>query len=461
MKKNFWLMIVFMVLMGIGWWEGLRPGHGQSSPPPNIIILLTDDQRWDTLPYMPIVQSELMAQGVTFSNAFVTTPLCCPSRASILTGQYASRHGVHENEPPDGGFTAFQDSATLAVWLQAAGYRTALIGKYLNQYDSLYIPPGWDEWVAFRGELGYFDFGLNENGQAVFYGNGEYSTDVLTQKAVDFIAASNGTPFFLYWTPFAPHLPAVPAERHDGYHGNLAPWRPPSYYEADVSDKPAWVQALSTNPPSTLDFLRTQQLDTLLAVDEGVGAILQAVEAAGQSDNTVVIYLSDNGFSWGEHRWALKKRSVYEENLRIPMIIRYPGLAPAGTVEDRFVLNIDLAPTLIEIAGLDVPAGATDGLSLLPLLNGTTTTWREDFVVEFWQNVNVVPPYFALHTQEWKYVEYATGELELYDLSGDPYELANLAYHPDYQPLVTTLHNRLFALMATQSNYLPFVRSDE
>lgn len=457
MKQALWLMVGLTALMGVGRWAGLRPGHGQSSPPPNIIILLTDDQRWDTLPYMPIVQSELMAQGITFHNAFATTPLCCPSRASILTGQYASRHGVHENEPPNGGFTAFDDSATLATWLQAAGYRTALIGKYLNQYNSLYIPPGWDEWVAFGSQPGYFDFALNENGQQFFYGDGEYSTDVLAQKAVDFIAGSNGQPFFLYWSSWAPHLPATPAGRHNGYHANLPPWRPPNYYEANVSDKPAWVQALSPNPPATLDSTRIKQLDSLLAVDEGVGAILQAVEDAGQGEQTLVVFLSDNGFSWGEHRWSLKKRAVYEENLRIPMVIRYPGVAPAGVGEDRFVLTIDLAPTIIEIAGLDVPAGATDGLSLLPLLNGTVTSWREDFVVEFWQNVNVVPPYFALHTQEWKYVEYATAELELYDLFNDPYELENLAYLPDYQPLVTALHNRLFTFFATQSSYLPLI----
>lgn len=433
---------------------------------PNIVLILTDDQRWDTLSYMPTVQAELVEKGIMFTNAYVTTAICCPSRASILTGLYAHNHGVLRNFSPNGGAVFFRDSSTLATWLQNAGYKTALVGKYLNEYHKLspYIPPGWDDWRAFVAEK-YEDYDLNENGTLVHYGTaeGDYSTDVLASKAAEFIKTSQGGPFFLYFNPFAPHRPATPAPRHVDLYATLSPWNTPSYNETDVSDKPQWVQDLELIGPTTQRIIeeeRQNHLESLQAVDEAVAAILLALREIGQLEKTVIIFTSDNGLAWGEHRMDLTKGCGYEECLRVPMVVRYDGLTGVPREEDRFVLNIDLAPTFAELAGATLPS-PVDGRSFAPLLEGSATDWRVDLLFEYWLDqeesgaYSRIPEYTGVRMAGWKYVEYVTGEKELYDEMTDPYELTNLSGDPAYATVETELAQRLPELRAGQADPSP------
>ena len=426
-------------------------------PPKNLILILTDDQRWDTLQYMPTVQSELIQQGVEFTNAFATTPLCCPSRASILTGAYVHHHGVWENFMTD-----FDDSSTMATWLHDAGYRTSYIWKYLNGYSRYvpYIPPGWDDWHVFK-TASYLNYELNENGTLVSYGDTDpdYATDVLAQKAVEFIEGSTPAPFFMVFAPYAPHQPGKPASRHVGLFDGIAPWRPLHFNEMDVSDKPAWVQGLpllTEDEEALLDLGRQHQIEALQAVDEAVGQIFQALQQSGQLDNTAIIYMTDNGILWGEHRWTgvssatqfSSKEVPYEEAIRLPFVVRYPGLT-GPRQEDQFVLNIDVAPTLLDMAGIQVPV-PVDGTSLLPLLMNPTISWRQDFLIEHRPSF-IIPDYNGVRAQDWKYIEYATGETELYGLSSDPYEMDNVSGSPDYAGMQALLAERLQELVIAQA----------
>ncbi len=449
---------------------------------PNILFILTDDQRWDTTDgthgpggaaIMPRTRAELADQGVDLDAAFMTTPLCCPSRTSILSGEYSHRTGVYKNGGTNGGADDFDDSSTIATWLQSAGYRTSLMGKYLNGYPQLwnamteppYVPPGWTEWRAMK-QPKYFDYVMIEpNGMGgyheVSYGSADsdYSTDVLREKAKTFISDSValGEPFFLYLAFKAPHLPQTPAPRHDGLFQSLPPWRPPSYNEADVSDKPLWVQNSPLMTPAEqadLDQVRIDQLEMLQAVDEAIGGsttfgitgIMQHLRNLGIADNTIVVFFSDNGWYWGEHRFRAKNKP-YEEAIRAPMFVRYPKLAPLPRKESRFALNIDLAPTFAELAGVGVPAAA-DGKSLVRVLDGTAATWRTDFLTEGWPNGH---PWATVREQQWKYTETPTTpgdpntifELELYDLLSDPYELTNVAGDPQHAARLAQMAARL------------------
>src|SRR6185295_15933422 len=417
---------------------------------PNILFILTDDQRWDSTDgthgiagadVMPRTRAELVDSGIEFKNGFMTTPLCCPSRSSILTGSYAHRTGVYKNGGTNGGADDFNDVSTIATWLQGAGYRTSLIGKYLNGYPQLwtsgdppYVPPGWTEWRGLE-DVSYFDYVMIEpdggGGYAeVPYGHADadYLTDVMREKAKTFITESvtAGEPFFLYLAFKAPHLPQIPAPRHEGMFQNIPPWRPPSYNEADVSDKPSWVQALAPQNSSQLDQIRIDQLEMIQANDEAIGGsttygitgIMEHLRNLGIADNTMVVFFSDNGWYWGEHRLRAKN-NPYEEALRSPMFVYYPKLAPLPRTDDNFVLNIDLAPTFAELAGANVPI-AHDGTSFLRVLDGTAPTWRTDFLTEGWPASH---PWATVYEKQWKYTEIpvtigdpaTTFETELYD----------------------------------------------
>jgi N-acetylglucosamine-6-sulfatase len=432
---------------------------------PNILLILTDDQRFDTVdathsvdgvtPVMPTVLHEIVERGVRFRNSFVTTDLCAPSRASLLAAQYAHTTGVHDNGGSDGGFVAFHDASTLPVWLHAAGYHTGLYGKYINGYNAgaPYVPPGWDEWHAFKN-VAYFDYTLEDNGSEVAYGSADadYSTDVLRDLAVQFIRdAPTAQPFFLYFAPKAPHAPATPAPRHVGMFSGVPPWRPPNYNEADVSDKPLWVRQIASWGPTkqaNQDAFDQKQLESLQAVDEAVAALLQALADSGRLDDTMIIYASDNGYSWGSHRWE-PKQCEYEECMRVPLAIRYAPLAPLPRTEDGFALNIDHGPTLAELAGAIADPGV-DGVSLVRLLDGTTPAWRTDFLEEHWDgtpgdetDVGSIPTYAQVRTTPWKYSELVTGEHELYDVGADPFELTNVANEPGNAATVSALASRL------------------
>jgi len=419
----------------------LLVGGSESRPGgPSFVVIVTDDQRWDTLSALPSVRRLLAAHGVTFENAAVVNSLCCPSRASILTGQYSHSHGVYRNKGRFGGFKAFEDESTVATWLDDAGYETALVGKYLNRYGGTYVPPGWDRWVAFSGpEPGprpspYFGYTLNVDGELRSHGQaaGDYSTDVLAREAVSFVREASD-PFFLYFVPSAPHSPATPPPRYEARFHDLPPHRPPSYDEPDVSDKPAWVRGL---PPLTggeraqLDELRRDQLRSLLAVDDAVRGIVEALEETGRLRDTFILFTSDNGQSWGEHRWR-NKSTAYEEDIRVPFVVRYDRLLAAARADDRLVANIDIAPTVAALAGVE--ADDPDGRSLLPLLSGEEASWRDVLLVEHLQSVprqDPVPTYCAVRTERLSYTAYVTGEEELYDLTADPFQLTNAVDDP-------------------------------
>jgi N-acetylglucosamine-6-sulfatase len=425
---------------------------------PNIVVILTDDQRWDSLSLMPTVQSELVGQGVTFANAFVEDPICCPSRASFLTGWDAHTTGVFNNDPPYGGFAAFDDSESLATWLNAAGYETFLAGKYLNHYartKGLYEPPGWDRWRAFATTNAYFNYNISIDGTGVqSYGSApeDYSTDVVAGLAKQEIeTTSPQDPLFMWVAPLAPHSTWIPAPRDLGSLDGIDPWRPPSYNEPDVRDKPAYIQSeprLTPEDMSTIDTHRQRSLETLGAVDDLVGTTVQALRDAGRLGDTIIVYASDNGYLWGEHR-RTGKTVPYEESIRVPLIIRWDRLGSAARVDDHLVQNIDLAPTLVQAAGASSPPA--DGLSLLPLLTGHAQSLGRNLLIE--HAGAGAPSYCADRTAKDIFVHYATGEEEYYRLGphADPSERTNLITSTRWQARIASLRDKL----RTMCNPLP------
>lgn len=426
-----------------------------AAPRPNIVVILSDDQRWDTLWGMPTVEEALASNGVTFANSFVVNPLCCPSRASILTGRHSHSTGVYLNRPPHGGFASFDDRHTIATVLHAAGYETGLFGKYLNDYGSRagnagYVPPGWDEWSVFLGGPRYYNYGLAEDRTVVTYGRkaSDYSTTVLASKAVDFVRNARG-PFFLLFAPFAPHEPATPPPGYGDAFAHFSWWQPPSFNEHDLSDKPAYIRRLGPLTKRQVERavrFRREQLEAALGVDNAVRSLLKALERRGLLDTTFIAYTSDNGVAWGEHPLiAARKLVPYEEPIRVPLVIRYDPLADEQPSQDgHLVLNIDLAPTLAAVAGTRMPQA--EGRNLLPLLRShRPASWRSAFLIEHLAGPpqRDVPTYCAVRTERYKYVLYQTREEELYDLLRDPHELDNIAAHPGVSATKNQLRQRL------------------
>ena len=368
-----------LVMPFVAWPSATARGpDSPSSARPDVLLIVTDDQRWDTLDAMPIVQEQLVDRGITFSNAFVSNPLCCPSRASILTGNYSHTTGVYRQTTPYGAFESFRDGSTLATWLHDAGYTTGLFGKYIDAYQNGaltgYVPPGWDRWVSFV-HSGYYDYGLTVDGHPRFHGQNpdeDYSTVVLGDAAEEFIlTAPEGRPLFAEFAPAAPHDPAIPEPRFEAAFRDLEPWRPANYDEADVSDKPAYVQVLprlTREWMAWIDGLRRKQFQTMMSVDEQVGRLLDALETTGRLQDTLIVFTSDNGLLWGEHRW-MRKEVPYDEALRVPMVVRYDAIGIGSRVEESLVLNIDIAPTIAALTGVDAPA--TEGNDLGRLIEDT------------------------------------------------------------------------------------------
>lgn len=441
------------LLSEVGSIPSAEAARAQDSPP-NIVLIVSDDQRYDTFRVMTETRRELARNGTRFRNAYVTTAQCCPSRSSILTGQYAHNHGVRSNALPIGGFARFDDSETLATWLHDAGYRTGLYGKYLNQYEPEdidgYVPPGWDEFHAFNSRFRgrYVTYALSENGITNHYGPepDEYSTDLLATMSRWFIGSAeenDAQPFFLYFAPFAPHRPALPAPRHAGTLGDLDPYRPSSFNESDVGDKPAWLQGtppLSDEQIASLDRGRERHLESLLALDEAIGSIVKTLRETHELDNTVIIFLSDNGLQWGEHR-QMAKATPYEESIHVPMLIR-DGRNPIKRVVDEFALNIDVAPTILEYARV-TPTQLPDGRSLAPLIAGTSVEWRTGFLVEHWKPGQ---EHSAVRTRAWLYVEYANGDRELYDMERDPFQNDSRHADPAFAAVQRRLSRRIESL---------------
>ncbi|PYQ07372.1 MAG: hypothetical protein DMF83_09705 [Acidobacteria bacterium] len=433
---------------------------------PNIIFIVTDDLDARSFAFMPLVKNLIGDRGVTFASSYVSVPVCCPSRASILTGKYAHNHGVLFNGPPDGGFEGFHDAgeerSTLATWLKDKGYRTAMVGKYLNGYpsggDPNYVPPGWDEWFGIDSELTsdtYYNYGVNLNGQRVSFGDGpdDYETDVLARRATDFLrdaVRDREKPFLLYLAPSAPHTSAIPAPRHASAYPDVFAPRVPSFNESDVSDKPQWVREMNPLGPrdiEKLDRLYRNRLQTLLAVDEMVQHVMGTLEQAGVLDETYVFFTSDNGFQMGEHRFPHGKDSPYEESILVPLVVRGPGV-PAGRVLSHLVSNVDFAPTFAEMAGAPIPPDV-DGRSLMPLLGSSppaADSWRKEALVEhFARQRSGIPAFRELRTPTLAYVEYDDGNGELYDMQADPYELDN-AFASAPAATVAALSSRLAVL---------------
>jgi N-acetylglucosamine-6-sulfatase len=428
-------------------------GQPSTSEQPNMIFILTDDLDFASTQKMPQISSLLADQGVSFEEAFVSHSVCCPSRSTILTGLYDHNHHVLGNEPPDGGFQKFlsegHEENTIAVRLQEAGYRTAFFGKYLNGYpagDPIHVPPGWEEWYGKLDGQRLYNYRLNENGEEVSYGNEseDFFTDVLSGQATNFVqrAAPDSKPFFMYVAPTAPHGPATPAERHKGAFSEEEPPRPQSFDEEDISDKPSQIQSterISEDEASTIDDYYRQRLESMLAVDDMVGSLVQELESTGELDNTFIFFTSDNGFEQGEHRIKKGKNQAYEESSHVPLLVRGPGV-PAGSETKKLALNTDFAPTFADLAGAEFPA---DGRSLVPLLGGDEDLpWRTSVLLE---RLPTQRGYQAIRTDTHKYVEYNNGEKELYDLESDPYELDNLYASADTS-LLKDLKAKLEAL---------------
>lgn len=466
-------------------------------PRPNIVVLLTDDQTLESMRAMPRVNSLLAEQGTTFARAFNTFPLCCPARATLLTGQYAHNHGVVNNVAvraaparPIGGSGALDHTNTLATWLHDGGYQTAHVGKYLNCWGNdtsncragaPSVPPGWDHWFGlidpYPSNYGYFEFDVLEDDEVRHIGpaDGIYQTDVLADRAVADVRrmAASDRPFFLNVWPQAPHAgrgstapsssSPAPAPRHTGLFTTEQPPSSPSVGETDVSDKPSYIRCgigltagapaapgCGAAPTSTwtaagLTATYRATLQSLQAVDEMVERVVQALDQTGELDNTIIVYTSDNGFLFGEHRLNFRKVVPYEESVHVPLIIRGPGF-PAGHVAEQIVGNIDLAPTLTSLAGVEARR-VMDGRPLVALAQDPSVADQRAILLEDWPVgafVGIPPHYDGIRTSRDVYLEYANGEREYYDLEADPFQLTSR--HAD--PLTQTRRQALAALLA-------------
>ncbi|MBO2455732.1 sulfatase [Actinomadura barringtoniae] len=442
--------------------SGVRLRHGR--PQPNVIMIVTDDLDRTDLRLFPNI-ARLRREGTSLSNFFVSDSWCCPSRSTILRSQYVHSHGVRTNNPPNGGFPEFharrEDQSTIGTWMKSAGYRTGFVGKFLNGYPAsapaTYVPPGWDDWhvPSQRHMYQQRDYHLVEQGFSIPYGHGpaDHLDDVLARRANSFVHDSpRDKPFFLYLAPLAPHLPAPSAARHTAAFKNVKAPRPPSFNKAGTFKEPRWLRnkpKLCKKDIKRIDGIYRDRLRSMLSVNDMVGSLMKTLRDTQRLQNTYVIFTSDNGFHLGEHRLPPGKTTPYEEDIRIPFVIRGPGI-PAGRSVNALAGTVDLAPTIAAIGGAKTPS-FTEGRSLLPVLKGHTPgNWRKAMLMEFYagkaknhpegpdcdtrarhgRGCPLPPTYAALRTDRYLYVEYVTGERQLYDLAADPYELRNLAGDP-------------------------------
>ncbi|HUI97789.1 MAG TPA: sulfatase [Xanthobacteraceae bacterium] len=433
------------------------PPAPQASPPapaphseikrPNIVFVLTDDLSMNLIRHMPHVL-DMRKAGVSFTHYFATDSLCCPSRASIFTGRYPHNTGIFRNAGADGGYQAFRsrghEGATFASALATVGYRTAMLGKYLNGYQPERDPaaPGWSTWAVAGNGYAEFDYALKEDGRTVRHGNApqDYLTDVLADRAVQFIKQSAGSPFLVEVATFAPHAPATPAPRDaDAFFGLTAP-HTVAFDAAPDADTPKWLAAmtaLTADDKAAIDRDFRKRAQSVLAVDKLIGDLQAAVAAIGEADNTYFVFSSDNGYHMGEHRLMPGKMTAYDTDIHVPLIVTGPNIRAGSTVED-IAENIDLCPTFAELAGM-TPSSEIDGRSLVPLLHGQTLAdWRAVALIEHHGPARDTadpdfpgprsgnpPSYEALRSRSFLYVEYADGDKEYHDLASDPDELHN------------------------------------
>ena len=443
-----------VAILGLLW---PHPRAGQASVQrPNVVLIVADDMRLDGLWAMKNLL-QMAERGTTFNQFFVTTPLCCPSRATILTGLYARHHGVRGNSPPLGGVEVFDDRSTTATWLQAAGIRTGLVGRYLNGYESEAIAPGWNYWFVLQqagGEYSnYYRYRATDQGQQRYYGSeaASYSTRVLGDQIKKFLSADRTTPFALQFTPRAPHDPATPDRIDSGAFKEHEYTLSPAYNEADVSDKPSFVRSrrpLNDKELEEIERFRRGQWESLISVDRVLANMVEQLRADGRLDNTWFIFMSDNGLMLGEHRKNEEKTCPYEECVHVPLVIIPPAGMVVPRTDEHIVASIDLAPTIAAIMGV-TPASPVDGENLLALLTDSATPWRDAIVLEAWTEASDAG-FSAIRTADRKYVRYVNGEEELYDLAVDPHELDNRAADPGRADEKARLAAKLEGMLAEQ-----------
>jgi len=415
---------------------------------PDVVVILTDDQRRESMTYMPAVQRLLVDQGTRYPQAMVPTSLCCPSRATILTGLYAHSTKVFGNGdvggPRYGGwrrfFRAGMEDRTVAVTLHRMGYRTGLFGKYLNYFGELsapgHVPPGWDSFTTTMSSHGsYYDYSLNDG---TYHGSApeDYSTDVFAGRATEFVRSTPvDQPLFLFFAPFGPHAPYTPAPRHDGSLAGVLPsYTAPTLHQR-LSTMPRWMRQRRHFSQAAVDRMRQKQQEALLSIDEAVEAIHDSLAETGRDRDTLFVFMSDNGYFWGEHR-IIGKDSPYKDSTYIPMVVRWDGHVPAGRVDDRIVLNVDLARTVAESAGAFM---LTEGLSMFG------TEERTGFVLEAMDGYNNRPAYCGWRTKNRMFVRWDGGERELFDYRLDPAERRNLAEKPRWAKVRRSMREKAFA----------------
>jgi len=432
-------------LAGVEAAPGNQPVAEATTARPNVVIILTDDERAGLSDAMPVVRRRVQKAGLTFTNYMVPTTLCCPSRASLLTGKFSHGTGVWNNGLPNdvpltGGQAGFvangNENQTLAAVLDEQGYETALVGKYLNGFfTSSATPVGWDAFEAFQGPPGYFDYTL----AGVHYGTApsDYSTDVIAQRAVDIIKNSGPDPLFLYVAPYGPHSPYTPAPRHLAAPvSDLVHNRDFIGINENVSDKPLWVRRLDHKDPSRQRQVARLQHRAMMSVDELTKDVLDALKAKGKIANTLIVYASDNGQQWGEHHYA-GKNVPYRRATEVPLYMRWDHHLSQGTVKDRIALNVDVTATIAAATGITMPW--SEGRSLFK------STQRKGFVIEATDQhppTPVRPAYCGWRTLHRLFVRYSTGEEELYFYQSDPFEFRNLADRAQYRDALRTMRSR-------------------
>jgi N-acetylglucosamine-6-sulfatase len=445
----------------------------------NVIFILTDDHRFDFMGFTGRVpwlktpnMDRLYHEGAWFKNAFVTTSLCSPSRASILTGAYSHVHTIVDNnapEPPN--LTYFPQ------YLQKAGYQTSFFGKWHMGDDDDHPRPGFNHWESFRGQGVYYNPTLNINGKRTTYTDSTYITDLLTQHALGWLKnRDKSKPFFMYLSHKAVHAPMQPAKRHLGLYKNLKYTLPATYYQTMNDDYkklgwPEWVKQqryswhgvdylYHTHQP--IEELVQSYCETLLAVDESVGEVMEYLKKEGLDKNTLIIYMGDNGFSFGEHG-LIDKRHFYEESVKVPFLAYCPELFKGGQTINKMVQNIDVAPTILQVAGLQKPANMP-GNSFIPLLKGDSTKWRDKIFYEYYWEYDfpMTPVIYGVRTDKFKYIrnQGVWDTNELYDLEKDPTESLNLIAKPEYADTVKKLANQLYDwLEQTNGMQIPIKRT--
>ncbi len=420
---------------------------------PNFIFIMTDDMAYDDFRFMPRTQEYFSVNGVRFTNAFVTQALCCPSRTTILTGQYTKNTGIKTNLKPDGGFEGVfrrgLEAGTVAVKLKSAGYSTAYFGKYMNEYGEStlaplnYIPPGWDNWYTLLKSIKYYNYSLNENGKVVNYGDtaADYATDVFANHAINHLeeALSNSAPFFMMISPFAPHatneplidLVPVPAPRHLKLFDGVAAPRSAAFNQADVSKKSQEIRKkplLLVEDIKWIDQNFRLRIQSLQAVDEMIGQLIDQLKNHPRGDETYLIFFSDNGFWFGDHRYKYGKTGFYDQSHHVPLAITGPGVKP-GLVRDDLVTNKDIFPTILTLAAIPVDVNSYDGRSLRPLMISSERNVifpRNSFIVETSQNKRD-----GIRFKSYAYFEspglVTPPFIELYDTKLDPDFVHNIA----------------------------------